>query len=410
MRKTPKLASNHTNKFIGINFESRNCYIGELRILNLSLSSRVREVRRAIESRIAKNRIKSPRGISFLFVFRAGRARERVPGASAAVLPFRRRSRRPKVHAGAVLGLAAETVERRDELVQRAGGRDEFGAVRGRHVARVPHQPDTRVAQGKRSAGRRGWQRQTVPGAAVGFHIVPGTLPGAAQVHVRHSRPEGRPGGVVPEGRLEEHEHYVPDDRLASGRRTVLGAHQRHAGQRSDTGAVCRRRDRQHHTGRRSGGSTVSRDLAQFLSPCPLNRLFGFSGESERFARNQRERLGVFHQQSAVFDQNRFVLLAGGQHVEGPSPEIPGFGHLHFDQLVLRVAQRSAGIRVVPIPQRLVRTLGQTQETRVAFHGSRTQFRQQHVGKVLGQRPSIQLHDAQIVFGANQFVHETVGF
>lgn len=163
------------------------------------------------------------------------------------------------------MGLAAEVAERRDGLLQRADRCHELGAVRGRHGARLPHQPDTGASEGQRATGGRRRQRQTVAGPALGVHIVPGAVPSAAKVHLRHRRPESRSGWAVLEGRAEELGHHVPDDRFAGVRRKVPSAHQRHAGQRPDTGTVCRRRDREHHSGHRAGGITRARSDFSFF-------------------------------------------------------------------------------------------------------------------------------------------------
>lgn len=89
------------------------------------------------------------------------------------------------------MGVAPEAATRGHELVQRAGGCHELGAVRGRNVARVPHQPHIGAAPGQRAArgGRR--QRQTVTGPTIGVHLIAGTFPSATKVRVWRGRPQG---------------------------------------------------------------------------------------------------------------------------------------------------------------------------------------------------------------------------
>lgn len=261
------------------------------------------------------------------------------------------------------MGIAGKTVERRDELVRGADGRHELGAVQGRYGARLPHQPDTRTTQGQRVARRCRRQRQTVVGATRRVHIHHRNVPGAAEVHVRHRRPEGRSGRAVPEGRAEEREHHVPDDRLPSHRREVPRAHQRHARQRPDTGPVRRRRGRQHHTNHRTRGMCLHA-RARFETTCArVQTLFIFPvvpGERGRPAGDQGQLLDVLHQQGSIVDQDRVVLLARRQHIESPGQAFPGLGQLHLHQLVLRMARRSVGIRVVPVSEKPNGTTEQT--------------------------------------------------
>lgn len=74
---------------------------------------------------------------------------------------------------------------------------------------------------------------------------------------------------------------------------------------------------------------------------------FGILGESVWFTRNKAELLAIFHRQSEIIDQDCVVFFTSGQHLEGPCPTVSSFNHLHFNQLVLRMAQRGAGIRVI---------------------------------------------------------------
>lgn len=190
-----------------------------------------------------------------MFCFRSGRPGYRILEEPDAILALRRRHWRLEVHARRVVGVAPEIAERRDVVVQRTGRCAEPGAVRGRYDARVPHQPHTGAAQGQCATGGRRRQWQTVSGPAGCVHIGPGPVPDPAQVHVRHGRIEGRPFRVVHQGRPEERRHHVPDDRLAGGRRAVPRAHQRHAGQRTGTGNVCRRRNRHDHSDHQPRGT-----------------------------------------------------------------------------------------------------------------------------------------------------------
>jgi len=80
----------------------------------------------------------------------------------------------------------ARTTERRHEVIQRTDrGGYELGAIRGCDGARVSNKPHSPIVQRQRAARRRGWQRETVVGAIVRVHILAGTVPGAAKVHVR---------------------------------------------------------------------------------------------------------------------------------------------------------------------------------------------------------------------------------
>lgn len=182
----------------------------------------------------------------------AGRPGERVLDKTVDIFTFRGRYWRSKVHERPVVVRIAKTVERCHGLLQRIGGRHEYGAVRGCYGTRLPDQPHTRTSQGQRSARRGRRQRETIVGSTRGVHIYSGTVPSAVAIHVRHCRSENRPGHVVREGRVKEHRHHVPDDRLSGVRREVPGAHQRYACQRSNTGALCRRRNRPYHTNHRT--------------------------------------------------------------------------------------------------------------------------------------------------------------
>lgn len=139
-----------------------------------------------------------------------------------------------------------------------------------------------------------------------------------------------------------------------------------------------------------------------------LDSLLAFSGEGGRHTGDPGQLLAVFHQQGEVPDQDGAVLLSGGQHLTGAGQTIPGPGQLHVHRLVLRVAQRGAGVRVAQVFERLVRAVAQADQAGVAVHGPRALLGEPHVAKVPDQRPPVQLHDAQIVFGTDHSLHEPV--
>lgn len=139
-----------------------------------------------------------------------------------------------------------------------------------------------------------------------------------------------------------------------------------------------------------------------------LYSFFVFSGKGGRHTGDPGQLLAVFHQQGEVLDQDGAVLLSGGQHHTGAGQTVPGPGQLHVHRLVLRVAQRGAGVRVPQVSERFARAVAQADEAGVAVHGPRAQLGEPHVAKVPDQRPPVQLHDAQVVFGTDHSLHEPV--
>lgn len=101
------------------------------------------------------------------------------------------------------------------------------------------------------------------------------------------------------------------------------------------------------------------------------------------------------------------MFLSGGQHDPYTGQTVSCPGHVHFYRLVLRMAQRSIGIRIVQIFKRFDRTPSKVEETGVVIHGPRTRFCKRNVDKVFGKRPPLQLYDAEIVLGTNYTLHET---